>query len=119
MSESELIKGIYERSDLQLRALTDSIGTLNKHLEKYRCEEMPSEAVSKELSAQYPEITKLVLTKGSAIDVASESSEEQIVAIVSSETEFDAETTERIRRWLSARLERSNVVVLQDAKQLN
>lgn len=51
MSESELIKDIYERSDLQLRALTDSIGTLNKQLEKYRMEEMPSEAVSKELSA--------------------------------------------------------------------
>ena len=119
MSESELIKDIYERSDLQLRALTDSIGTLNTRLEKYRREELPSAAVSKELSAQYPEITKLVLTKGSAIDVASESSEEQIVAIVSSETEFDAETTERIRRWLSARLERRNVVVLQDAKQLN
>lgn len=116
MSESELIKGIYERSDLQLRTLTDSIGTLNKQLDKYRREELPSAAVSKELSAQYPEITKLVLTKGRAIDVASESSEEQIVAIISSNKEFDAETTERIRRWLSARLERRNVVVLQGAK---
>lgn len=114
MSESELIKGIYERSDMQVKSLTDSLFVLRQQLSEYRSGQLPTESVAKELSAQYPEITRLVLTSGSNIDMLSDSAQDQVVAIVSSQNGFDSETIDRMRRWLVARLGRSNVIVNQN-----
>ena len=113
MSESELIKGIYERSDIQIKRLADSVNVLNRELSQYRLKELPSIAVARELSAQYPQVKGLILTGGSAVDSTANFSGERVVAILNTSAPLDGTALGRIRNWLGIRLGRENVIVMQ------
>ena len=113
-SEVEIVKGIYEHTDQQIKTLNDSIVKLGQQLTDYKAKELPVEAISKELFAQYPDITSLSLTRGSSMETSSEQPIEQIVAIVSSENSLNAELEDRIERWLKVRLNNENVLVVSE-----
>ncbi|MBQ6772352.1 MAG: DUF389 domain-containing protein [Bacteroidales bacterium] len=112
-SETEIIKGIYEYNDKQLKRLNDSIAQLEAMLSDYKGKEIPVGAISKELFAQYPDITGLSLTRGSAVS-ANGAEIEQIVAIVSSGKPIDDELHDRIERWLKVRIGNENVMVISN-----
>ena len=114
LSEAEIVRGIYEHNDKQIKQLNDSISSLESVLFDYKAKEIPVQAISKELFAQYPEITSLSLTRGSAMNATSEQPVEQIVAIISSENPIDEELEGRIERWLKVRLNNENVVVISE-----
>ena len=111
LSETEIIKGIYEHNDRQIKRLNDSITKLETLLSDYKNKEIPVGAVSKELFAQYPSITSLSLTQGSMVD-AKGNQTEQIVAFVTSNKPIDDEMHDRIERWLKVRLGNENVMVV-------
>lgn len=113
LSESDLIQGIYEYNERQIKALTDSIAKLETQLEAYRDHDIPVDAIARELFAQYPSIRSISLTGGKTATASGEAGKEQIVALVTSSEKLDAEMTDRLERWLKARLEQENVVVLQ------
>ena len=113
LSESDLIQGIYEYNERQIKALTDSIAKLETQLEAYRDHDIPVDAIARELFAQYPSIRSISLTGGRTATASGEAGKEQIVALVTSSEKLDAEMTDRLERWLKARLEQENVVVLQ------
>ncbi len=113
LSESDLIQGIYEYNERQIKALTDSIATLERQLEAYRDHEIPVDAIARELFAQYPSIRSISLTGGRTATASGEAGKEQIVALVTSSEKLDGEMTDRLERWLKARLEQENVIVLQ------
>ena len=113
LSESDLIQGIYEYNERQIRALTDSIANLETRLEDYRNRDLPVDAISRELFAQYPSIRSISLTRGKSATATGESGKDQIVALVTSSEKLDGEMTERLERWLKARLGQENVIVLQ------
>ena len=113
LSESDLIQGIYEYNERQIKALTDSIAKLETQLEAYRDHDIPVDAIARELFAQYPSIRSISLTGGRTATASGEAGKEQIVALVTSSEKLDAEMTDRLERWLKARLEEENVVVLQ------
>ncbi len=108
LSESDLIQGIYEYNERQIKALTDSIATLERQLDTYRVD-----AIARELFAQYPSIRSISLTGGRTATASGEAGKEQIVALVTSSEKLDGEMTDRLERWLKARLEQENVIVLQ------
>lgn len=113
LSESDLIQGIYEYNERQIKALTDSIATLERQLETYRDHDIPVDAIARELFAQYPSIRSISLTGGRTATASGEAGKEQIVALVTSSEKLDGEMTDRLERWLKARLEQENVIVLQ------
>ena len=113
LSESDLIQGIYEYNERQIKALTDSIATLERQLETYRDHDIPVDAIARELFAQYPSIRSISLTGGRTATASGEAGKEQIVALVTSSEKLDGEMTDRLERWLKARLEQDNVIVLQ------
>ncbi len=113
LSESDLIQGIYEYNERQIKALTDSIATLERQLDTYRDHDIPVDAIARELFAQYPSIRSISLTGGRTATASGEAGKEQIVALVTSSEKLDAEMTDRLERWLKARLEQENVIVLQ------
>lgn len=113
LSESDLIQGIYEYNERQIKALTDSIATLERQLETYKDHDIPVDAIARELFAQYPSIRSISLTGGRTATASGEAGNEQIVALVTSSEKLDAEMTDRLERWLKARLEQENVIVLQ------
>lgn len=113
LSESDLIKSIYEYNDRQVKALTDSIAVLEAQIDGFRRREMPVEAVARELFAQYPFIKGISLSEGPTVTASGEKGRDRVIAIVSASEPLDEEMTGRLERWLKARLENENVTVLQ------
>ena len=129
LSESEIIKNINEISEKQQKALGDTIVSLRSRLERYESKDMPVDRITAELSAQYPSITGLTLARGAfcRLDASSDdasaaaqdstlrvvvSNPDAVIALVSSTEKFSEEDTDRITRWLSARLGVPSVRVL-------
>ena len=111
-SEVEIVKGIYEHTDRQIKILNDSIAKLGQQLAEYKEKELPVEAVSKELFAQYSHITGLSLTHGSTIHLDGQSEVEQVVAFVTSNEPLTNDQKDRIERWLKARLNNDNIMLV-------
>ena len=111
LSETEIVKGIYEHNEKQINRLNDSIAKLETVIADFKSKEIPTAAISKELFAQYPNITNLSLTRGSSVD-AEGIETEQIVAFITANNPMDEELHDRIERWLKVRLDNENVLVI-------
>ena len=116
LSETELIKGIYEHNDKQIKSLNDSISRLEAVVSEYKSKEIPVEAISQELFAQYPDITEISLTRGSAISQDTDLATEQIVAFITTSNPMDEELHDRLVRWLKVRLNNDNILVVSQTK---
>ena len=114
LSEAEIVKGIYEHTDKQIKQLNDSIAALETQLNLYKEKELPVEAVSKELFAQYPTVKSFSLTQGSVIDAESQTPTKQITAVITTTEPLDAEQKDRITRWLKVRLNNENVLLMNE-----
>ena len=117
-SEVEIVKGIYEQTDKQIKRLNDSIAKLGQQLIEYKEKEMPVEAVSKELFAQYSHITSLSLTRGSSVSAGEKGQVEQVVAFVTSSEPLTDDQKDRIELWLKVRLNNDNVMLVCQSTQI-
>lgn len=112
MSESEVVKDIYEHSDMQIQALNDTIMSLYNQLEQMKSETPPTEDIFLELLSQNPDITGLSLMKGSKASSDEELEEDRIVALIDSKARLDTGIVNRITRWLKVRLKNDSVEVI-------
>ena len=112
IDETEIVKGIYEHADKQIKMLNDSIAKLNVRLNMFAKKELPSFAIARELFAQHPEITSLSLTRGSAVDAETAEETEHIVALITSDDKISEELRNQIERWLKVRIGNENVTVV-------
>ncbi len=117
LSEAEIIKGIYEHNDLQIKQLNDSIANLEAALTDFKSKEIPIEAISKELFAQYPTIIAVSLSRGSTMACDTNTVSEQIVAFITTKEPTNAELHDRIERWLRVRLNHDNIMVMTQIKR--
>ena len=113
ISETEILKGIYEHTDRQIKVLNDSIMKLNARLNEYDNNVIPVKSVAQELFAQHPQITNISLTRGSSIDVMSSSESDQVVVFITSDEPVSQELHDQIGRWLKVRLHNDNVLVIE------
>ena len=117
LSEAEIVRGIYEHTDQQIKMLNDSIAKLTAALSDYQSKEIPVGAVSKELFAQYPNITQVSLSQGSSVHAIDGTATEQIIAFITTDTPMDAELHDRIERWLKVRLKNENILVVNQVEE--
>ena len=106
------MKGIYEQTDKQIKTLNDSITKLTSTLSDYQSKEIPVEAISKELFAQYPNITEVSLSRGSSVNIDGQDKVEQIVVFVTSNEPLTEDQKDCIERWLKVRLNNENVLLI-------
>lgn len=111
-SEVEIVKGIYEHTDQQIKMLNDSIAKLTTALSDYQSKEIPVDAISKELFTQYPDIIEVSLSRGSSVHASDGTATEQIIAFITTAIPMDTELHDRIERWLKVRLKNENVIVV-------
>ncbi len=117
-SEKEIVKGIYEQTDKQIKALNDSISKMEATISDYKSKEIPIEAVSKELFAQYPTITEVSLSRGSSVSSTGDAVTEQLVAFITTNEPMSTELHDRIERWLKVRLKNDNIVVINQMTEI-
>ena len=115
LSEVEIVKGIYEHTDQQIKALNDSIDKLTTTLSDYQAKEIPVDAIAKELFTQYPNIIEVSLSSGSKIHLSDSVASEQIIAFLTTEKPMPTENHDRIERWLKVRLKNENVIVVNQS----
>jgi uncharacterized hydrophobic protein (TIGR00271 family) len=112
LSEVEIVKGIYEHTDLQIKQLNDSISKMGALISDYKSKEIPIETISKELFAQYPTITEVSLSRGSSVKSTDDTATEQLIAFITTSEPMNAELHDRIERWLKVRLNNENIIVI-------
>ncbi len=113
LSEAEILKGIYEHTDKEIKMLNDSIARLNARLGDYAGKEIPVQAIAQELFAQHPQITNVSITRGSVVNAESDAQVEQIIAYINSDEPVDSLLHSQIERWLKVRLKNDNVLVVE------
>ena len=113
ISEVEILKGIYEHNDMQIKALNDSIIKLNACLDEYSDKTLPVQAVAQELFAQHPQITNVSITRGSAVEAQTSEESQQIIVFIKSDVPIKKDLHEQLERWLKVRLKNDNVLVVE------
>ena len=113
LSEAEILKGIYEHTDKQIKALNDSIVKLNASLEAYEGNKIPVQSIAQEIFAQHPHIINVSITRGSAVDALTSEESEQIVVFVKCDEPMNHALHNQIERWLKVRLNNENVLVVE------
>ena len=111
--DADLMKGIYEHNTQVITELTDQVDSLNGLVRSYRKKELPAKMLTMEICAQYNNISDVVISRGSSVDPQSGAIKETIVAIVSAKEALSDDELDRLRNWLSVRLEAEELIVLQ------
>ena len=113
ISETEIMKTIYEHTDKQIKMLNDSIVKLNERLMALDENQLPVSSVAQELFAQHPQIKHVSITRGSTVDAETSTEAEQIIAYITCDEHIKKDLREQIERWLKVRLKNENVLVVE------
>ncbi|MBR6874685.1 MAG: DUF389 domain-containing protein [Bacteroidales bacterium] len=112
MSESELIRGLIDGHNDEIRRLTGQVDSLSTAIEFYKAQQLPSELITREIAAQYDGVTEVTLTRGQRVGAANGKASPAIVAIVHRAQPLQDAERERIEQWLRVRLGIEDVTVI-------
>lgn len=112
MSESDLIRGLIDGHNDEIRRLTGEVDSLSTAIEFYKAQQLPSELITREIAAQYDGVTEVTLTRGQRVEAANGKAAPAVVAIVHSVQPLQEAERERIEQWLRVRLGIDDVTVL-------
>lgn len=113
MTDRVAIQSIYERSDQEIQKREQIISSMEKELQTYKSKELPYEQITNELVAQYPSLSDVTLTRGYSITTDTLGRTEEIIIILQAEKRISQENMEKLRKWLSVRLDFENIKLLQ------
>ena len=125
-SDSEiLMKGIYERTDLEINRREAQIKILEDQLREYRSTEIPYTQITQEVRSQYPDIKNLYLTRGASVRTAAAPEGEEteaaapgldesrcILIVAETGKPLQSSELERLENWLKIRLNDPSVIVI-------
>ena len=112
MTESELIQSIIDGHNRQVEELEGRVTELSGEVQQYKNRQLPVTLLTRELSAQYPGIRQVTLTRGERVEAGSESGRETVVAILQCDRTVKEADRLRIRDWLKVRLGVEDVEVI-------
>jgi len=113
-SSDEIVRGIYERADEEIRRKDLQIRALENQLRNAQGKDIPYLQITKEVKTHYPEIRDLYITKGAEVAADSLSMQDRIVVVATTDTPMSADKKRRLTQWMKIRLEDSTVVVIND-----
>lgn len=107
-----LMKGIYERTDMEISKREAKIKELEKELAIRSQGEIPYTQIAKEIRSQYPGIEDLFIGKGEEIQKDSLTASPGIVVVARTGEKLSDEEKGKLTEWLKIRLENNSVTVL-------
>ena len=113
-SESEIIKGIYERSDSEISKRDTEISNLKKTIRELRQEEIPYIQIAKEVSNQYPAVKEISIAKGAEVKTGEFTRTDAIFVMIKTEGELTAQERLRLTNWLKIRLNFDKIILYED-----
>lgn len=114
LSESDMLKTFFERSDREIKQREELLAQLQEELRTIRDKELPVARIAKELLTQYPDLTGFSMSRGSEVTLDSLKETERIFVLVKWKKPVDKEVVAKLQKWLCVRLETDNITVIQD-----
>lgn len=112
LTESEIIQGIIERHDTEVKLLEKQVQDLNLEISQYKAQQIPAALLTRELAAQYAGVQDVTLTRGERIAAGQDEGKDVIVAIIHCDKPLSEQERLRIERWLQVRLAIEDVSVI-------
>lgn len=112
-NNAEIVKGIYERTDMELKARESEIAALKKEIEMLKGEDIPYVQITRELVNQFPDVQEVFITKGANVAADSLTSNPCVLVVTSSDKAFTNDEKIRCTDWLKIRMNTENVVLLE------
>jgi len=114
LSESDMLKTFFERSDREIKQREELLAQLQEELNALRDKELPVAQIAKELLTQYPDLTGFSISRGSEVTLKDLKESERIFVLVKWLEPVDDEVVTKLQKWLCVRLETENITVIQD-----
>jgi hypothetical protein len=112
----ELVKGIYDKMDSEIADRDATIKRLEEELKTAKGTDIPYVKITRELSSVHPGIKSLTLTQGADIQIDSLKQSPATIAIIKTDSTFNAEAADRIEQWLKVRLEKEDITLFIHTK---
>ena len=107
------IQSIYERNDQEIKKREEVIRSMEKELQSYKSQELPYEQITGELMAQYPTLSDVTVTRGYTFSADSLGRSEEIIIILHAPEPISQENMDKLRKWLTIRLDFGNIKLIQ------
>ena len=111
-NETEIVKDLLSSNAINLQQRDDSIKSLQVQLSYYKEQELPAAQLAAELQTQLPEITRVIITKGPALEKDVVTSRAQVVIVVYCNQEPTEEEKIKIQEWLRVRLQTNELELI-------
>jgi hypothetical protein len=111
-NETELVKSLIATNTNNIQVRDDSIKVLNAQLENYKQQQLPAAQLAAELQVQMPDIVRITMAKGTAVEKDVVTSENQVVVIVyCNKMPGETERT-KVLEWLKVRLQVEDIEII-------
>ncbi len=118
-ADKEMIKTIFEQNEQEIIKREELIAQMESQLKEFNSKKFPSLQVTKELLAQYPQITSLTLARGEKVESSQISSpngeapaQELVLAIIKTATPLEDTDIAKLEKWLQIRLDVAKVEII-------
>lgn len=111
--QSELMKGLFDRTDSELKKKDEEITTLRKQLREFREKDIPFIQISKEIVNQYPAVKEVSISRGAMVNSSEYTHNECLVVVLTVDTLLDDASSSRLKEWMKVRVGEENVRLIQ------
>ena len=107
--ETEILKGIYERTDNEIIRRENEIRRLEEELRKMHAGDIPYVRIAKEVANQYPAVRSLFVARGAEVTVGEETAVSGLLVVIFTSEPLGEDEKSRLANWLKIRLDSENV----------
>lgn len=111
-NETELVKSLIATNTNNIQVRDDSIKVLNAQLENYKQQQLPAAQLAAELQVQMPDIVRITMAKGTAVEKDVVTSENQVVVIVYCNKMPGETERAKVLEWLKVRLQVEDIEII-------
>ena len=111
-NETELVKSLIATNTNNIQVRDDSIKVLNAQLENYKQQQLPAAQLAAELQVQMPDIVRITMAKGTAMEKDVVTSDNQVVVIVYCSKQPGETERAKVLEWLKVRLQVEDIEII-------
>ena len=111
-NETEIVKNLMAMNASNVQVRDDSIKVLNAQLENYKQQQLPAAQLAAELQVQMPDIVRITMAKGTAVEKDVVTSENQVVVIVYCSKQPGETERAKVLEWLKVRLQVEDIEII-------
>lgn len=112
-NELELVKGIYEKMDMEIGKREALIKSLEEEIKISEQKNIPYIQLAREIKSSYPSIREISLAQGAKVNTDSLKMESLISVIVRCDSALTEDESHKLNEWLKIRLNAEEIMLIQ------